>query len=424
MKLSKNLKHYIASVIAASAVIFSANSFAGAFQLWEQDAGGVGDYHAGGAAEANTAATIFYNPAGATRLKHPQVSTGAALIGLDVNFSGTASVMGVPAQVNNQSGDTTNIVPNFAFALPFAHRWAFAFSMTSPFGLSTEYENQSYVNLLATKTELETINLNPSIAYEINRYLSLGVGFDELYGQAIYNSDVFAPLKSDLSGWNHGYNAGLLIQFTKATRVGLSYRSAITVTAKGPSESQNYNVPPVPIDTTASANFPLPATTILSFYHDFNSRFTLMTSAFYTQWSSFKELIINNIATPTGPGTVALFENYRNTLNLSIGGKYHFNRHIALTAGFGHDQTPTRYNYRDIRLPDADHYAASIGLDIQPKPGFLWSMGWTHFFVPTAQINNTLSNDTSKTTTTAPAIGIGTVDGTVNVFGIQFTCDI
>ncbi len=420
MQFSPNLKRYITSIITTSAIAFSTQIFAGGFQLWEQDAADTGDYHAGAAAEANNAASVFYNAANATHIKHQQISFGTTFIPLDVSFTGTAN--GIP--VNNASGDTFNIVPNFSYVLPIDHnKWAFAFSTTSPFGLATSYEDTSYVNLLATKTELDTVNLNPSVAYAVNRYLSLGVGFDALYGQATYNSDVFQPLTTDLSGWNVGYNAGVLMQFTPETRMGLSYRSAITVTAKGNSQSTSIFTG-LPITSTASAQFPLPATTILSLYHNFNSRFTMMASAFYTQWSVFKELIIQNITTPTGTGTVALNEDYRNTWNLALGGKYKLNNHFSLEAGVGHDETPTRLGYRDIRLPDNNRYAASLGVNIEPKPGFVWNIGWTHFFVPTTLVNNTLSNDTSKTTTIAPAIGLGTVHGDANVFGIQFSCDI
>lgn len=423
MEFSSNLKKYIISIFTASTFIFSVNIFAGGFQLWEQDSGGIGDYHAGGAAEADTAATLFFNPAGATRLKQQQVSVGAAYIPLNVSFSGTVNST-VP--VNPTSGDTSNIVPNFAYAIPFAnHRFAFAFSVTTPFGLATNYPNTSPINLLATKTQLETINLNPSLAYAINQYISIGVGFDELYGKAIYDSDVFEPLDTGLTGWSEGYNAGVLIQFNPQTRIGVSYRSAITVDATGGSSSQTLGSPPVPVNTTASADFPLPATTIFSAYHQFTDRFTMMASAFYTQWSCFKELVINNLATPFGAGTVGLFENYRNTWNLAIGGKYKLNSDVSLLAGFGHDQTPTKLGYRDIRLPDNNRYAASLGFDIHPSKKWLLSFGWIHFFVPNTPIDNSLANDTSKTTTLLPPnIGVGSVAASVNVYGAQFTWNI
>lgn len=427
MSFSQQLKKYILFVIATSGVIFSVNATAGGFQLWEQNAADIGDYHAGAAAEANIAATAFYNPAGITRLKKQEISFGVALIPIEVNYTGTATITPFPGilpsvtnQVNNAPGDTVNAVPNIQYVLPLPKHFAFSFGVTSPFGLSTNYHDISYVNTLATKTQLKTININPGIAYAINRYISLGAGFDALYGSADYNSDIYSPMTTDLSGWNYGYNAGVLVQFTPATRAGLSYRSAITISAVGQSVALGGH-----LTKTTSAQFPLPATSILSLYHDFNSRFTLMASAFYTQWSTFQQLILNNLATTAGAGTVALNEHYRDTWNLALGGKYHFTQAISLEAGFGHDQTPTQIGYRDIRLPDNDRYAASVGVNIDPSPGFHWSMGWTHFFVPNTPVDNTNSNDTSKTTPTiAPAVSVGTETGNINVIGIQFSCDI
>ena len=420
MLFSSRLQRYIFSVITSSFVIFSAESVAGGFQLWEQDAADIGDYHAGAAAEADIAASTFYNPAGATRLSKQEASLGVTLIPLDLSFTGTVDGV-VP--VNNAPGDTLNAVPNFQYVLPLPHRFAFSFGVTAPFGLSTNYPDVNFVNYLATETQLETVNINPAIAYAINQYLSLGIGFDAMYGSAVYDSDPGVPLTSDLHGWNYGYNAGALVQFTPSTRMGLSYRSAVTITATGLSQSANFDG--TPIVSTASAQFPLPATSILSFYQDVNSRFTLMASAFYTQWSAFNELVIQNLATPAGTGTIALFEKYRDTWNLAVGGKYKITQQVSLEAGFGHDQTPTQDGYRDIRLPDNDRYAASFGINIDPTTKFHWSMGWTHFFVPNTPVDNSQSNDTSRTTTLLPPyVGIGTVTGNINVVGMQLSYDI
>lgn len=430
MRFSSSLTRYIASVIAASAVAFSGQSFAGAFQLWEQDAGGTGDYHAGAAAEADTAATEFYNPAGITRIKHQQVSFGAALISVGVNFTGTATP--IPAlpflafPVTSAAGDTATVVPNMHYVMPISDKWAVAFGVTTPFGLETHYDNVFPVNALATKTELATINLNPSVAYAVNKYLSVGLGFDELYGQAVYNSTplIGCPIQSKLDGWEPGYNAGLLISVSPATRIGLSYRSEIKVSAEGTSGSNGIFGNAVSGANTAAV-FPLPATTILSLYHDVNSRLTLMGSAFYTQWDVFKDLTIRNLATPVGVSTIVINENYRNTWNLSLGGKFKITNHVSLDAGFGHDETPTQIGYRDIRLPDNNRYAGSLGVDVQPSAGFKMSMGWTHFFVPTTPINNSNSDDSAQTTPGAePAIGMGNSTGDINVYGLQFTFNI
>ena len=396
--------------------------YAGAFQLWEESANDTGDYHAGAAAEGRDASDIFYNPALMTRFDKPEISVGGVLIALGVNYTGSVSVNGNPQlpSVNQVAGDTLNFVPNFHYVQPLSSRWTFAFEETTPFGLSTNYPNTPNINYLATETQLQTFNLNPSLAYKINQIISLGVGFDAMYGSAVYDDGLgnFATLTDDLSGWGYGYNAGILAQFSPRTRAGLSYRSAITIPAKGPSAysdafGNHYN-------STASTNFPLPPTTMFSIFQDMSSRFSLMGSVFYTQWSVFKELIISNIAFSGNPITVATNENYCNTWNYSIGGLYKITPTISIEAGGGHDETPTQIPYRDIRLPDSSRYAASIGVNIQPSPTFGWSMGWTHFFTGNTPVNNSASNNTSQSSSSAANIvGIGTVSANVNVLGMQ-----
>ncbi|MDP1573885.1 MAG: outer membrane protein transport protein [Coxiellaceae bacterium] len=408
----------ISRLIVVGSLAFSSSLFAGGFQLWEQDVSDLGDYHAGAAAEADAAGVEFYNPAGVTRLDKQEISFGAALVGLDVSYSGTVTSFGSTESVTNAQGGTTNWIPNFHYVRPLPHHLWFSFGETTPFGLETDYDaNSSPVNSLATETKLETFNLNPSLAYEVNRHLSLGVGFDALYGSADYDN-VFATstISTDLGSWGYGYNAGALIQFTPETRLGLSYRSKITVDASGTSSATATLLPTAAVNSSATATLPLPATSILSLYHDFNSRFSMMATAFYTQWSCFDQLVIYNLATPLGVTNLPVAENYRNTWNLALGGKYRFNQFLSMEAGFGHDQTPTQVGYRDIRLPDNNRYAASVGLNIQPKPGFIWSMGWTHFFVPTTPIDNSKSDTTGLT-----PVSLGNETGNINVIGTQFS---
>ncbi|HLB56836.1 MAG TPA: outer membrane protein transport protein [Coxiellaceae bacterium] len=432
MQFSNNLKKYIISICTTSIFIFSAQSFAGAFQLWEESAASLGDYHAGAAAEANNAGTIFYNPAGMSRMKHQQISAGVVFINLGATYNGTVTIGGYQtATTVGIPGNTYNIVPNFHYVLPINDRWAVGLEETTPFGASTNYNDFNSVvdNVedLATETKLETINLNPSVSYAINHYVSVGAGFDAMYGEAIYNSEaIFAPLDNTLTGWGYGYNAGVLFQFTPETRAGLSYRSAITIPAVGQSDYNggvgNTN------SSTVSANFPLPATTMMSVYHDINHRLAIMASAFYTQWSCFQSLIINNMA--QGPGspnaTVGLNENYHNTWNFAIGTRYRFNQHFALEAGAGHDETPTSLPYRDIRLPDASHYVVSFGLNVRPTPTVECSIGWTHLFLGNTPVDNSGSFNAGQSTINPSffPIGQGTVNSSVNIFGIQLTFNV
>jgi long-chain fatty acid transport protein len=70
-----------ALLLAGCIIFISAGSASGAgFALIEQSVSGLGNAYAGGAASAEDASTIFFNPAGLTRLDDRQLILGAHLI--------------------------------------------------------------------------------------------------------------------------------------------------------------------------------------------------------------------------------------------------------------------------------------------------------------------------------------------------------
>ena len=129
----------------------------------------------------------------------------------------------------------------------------------APFGLTTEYDSDWMGRYHSTKFGIESINLNPSIAYKVNERLSLGVGANWMRLDADYRRavpalavlpvsqmvgapDLNARVKMDGDAW--GWNAGILFQATPDTRIGLSYRSTVKINASG--------------HTTLKVNYPIP----------------------------------------------------------------------------------------------------------------------------------------------------------------------
>ena len=416
------LSHKITRLSLAIVLMFAtAAAQAGAFQLFEQSAAGTGNYHAGGAAEANDASTEFYNPAGMVRIHHQQISVGGVIIPADVNFKGRVSGLTLAGSTpsGGVNGGTFNFVPNLHYVLPLSDHFFFGFGVTIPFGLATDYPSNlpSSVSQAATKTKLQAININPNLAVAIDDHLSLAVGFDALYGKAEYDAVIplFGPsltFNNTLSNWAYGFNLGLLFQFNPHTRIGVSYRSEIRIKASG--KSTLTGLP----STTVRATLPLPATTTLSIYHDFTKKLAVMASAFYTEWSDFATLSLMNTALLPG-GAIVVHENYRNTWNLAIGANYKVSHKVTLKVGAGHDQTPTRDGFRDIRLPGANRYALALGIHVQATNTLGVEAGWTHFFISKANVNNS-----KGTLGTLLPTQIGTATVNVNVIGCQLTWDI
>jgi len=52
----------------------------------------------------------------------------------------------------------------------------FGLALSAPFGLKTQYESDWVGRYQAIKSDIETININPNVAYRISDWLSVGAG--------------------------------------------------------------------------------------------------------------------------------------------------------------------------------------------------------------------------------------------------------
>src|SRR3546814_36242 len=99
---------------------------ASAFQLTEQNASGLGNGYAGSAAIAENASTIYFNPAGMTRLPGVNVSLGAVSVTTKFKFSdeGSTGPGGIPlgSDSGGNAGSTAPI-PNAYVSFQLSPDW-------------------------------------------------------------------------------------------------------------------------------------------------------------------------------------------------------------------------------------------------------------------------------------------------------------
>ena len=86
--------------------------------------------------------------------------------------------------------------------------------------------------------------------------------------------------------------------------------------------------------------------------------------------------------------------------------------------GTGYDQSPTRKAYRNVQLPDQDHFILAVGAHYQLNKRIGLDAGWEHFFVKKAKINVTQPVAGEHVTT------IGSVQSDANVLGMQVVWNI
>src|SRR5574343_39502 len=166
---------------ALIAVAFSGSAAAAGFQLFgEQSASGIGNAGAGSAAVAENAGTIYYNPAGMTQLQRLEVSGGVTAVKTNFEFSDNGSSVGTALGPSGDGGNGGGwgYVPNAYMSMALNKDLYVGLGIGAPFGLKTGYNNPWQGAAQSISFDIKTVNINPSIAWRANEWVSLGFGLN------------------------------------------------------------------------------------------------------------------------------------------------------------------------------------------------------------------------------------------------------
>ncbi len=426
------------SVMAtALAGVFSAGmngAYGAAFALSEQSGSGLGNAYAGAAAVAEDASTMYFNPAGMSLLEKSQFAIAGNVISLDAKFSGTATnpaALGGGAATGGNGGQAggAGVVPNLYLMMPSGPKWSFGVGVNAPFALATEYDADWVGRFQGVKSEIASININPSVSYKLSDTISIGGGVSyqmleaELTNAVVLGAGLTGKtkLEADDDGW--GWNIGAIFQLSQATRLGIAYRSEIDYTLAGDvTTTADPSGALVPAGSgAATADATMPDSLSLSIAHATSDRLMLLADATRTGWSSINQ--INVIDPGTGASRDVLVLDFDDAWRFSVGGNYMLNDRWTLKAGVAFDETPVKNaQTRTVRLPDNDRTWISFGGKMKLGQNGWLDLGYAHIFIKDADINHTKTPQppvgAAGTTTVT-----GKYEGSVDVFSVQYTLD-
>lgn len=407
-------------------LVISGSAAASGFALIEQNGSGLGNSFAGGAASAEDASTIFYNPAGMSRLSGSQVTVAGSLIGPSAQFSNSGSTAATGRTLGGTPGDAGNwiLVPNAYFAMELNPKTRIGLGINSPFGLQTQYDSNWVGRFQAMNSKIRTINLNPSVSYQLNDAVSLGAGLNYQHINAELSSmksfGAFGEGPSSMTGSDSawGYNLGALFETGSGGRVGFSYRSAIRYQLSGNAYTASaLPLPGTNVFTPVTANIKTPDTLSLSYFTALNEKWDVMTDLTRTGWSNFNELRI--VQASTGATLALTPENWKDTWRVSLGGNYHYSDAWMIRAGAAYDQSPVADAYRTARIPDGNRTWLSLGGQYKPGKQDTVDFGYAHLFVSNVPINN---NTGAAGTPSSATVGnlVGTYANSVDILSVQY----
>ncbi|WP_407311508.1 OmpP1/FadL family transporter [Pseudomonas sp. nanlin1] len=408
-------KVMLKTTLSLAVTFASSQLFAAGFALNEQSISGMGTGFAGRSSSAEDASTVYGNPAGMSRIKREQVSFGAAAIIAKTDLKQTGG-----NSTGTNDGDMVPFVgvPMGYYVKPIDDHWAFGFGMYAPFGLVTDYESGFAGRFSSDKSHVQVVTLQPTVSYAFNDRVSIGFGptINHIKGEltsSLTGAGPFPEGRVKIKGDDTavGFNAGLLVQATDSTRVGLTYHSKVKYKLEG---DTRVNFPLGAALGTgtggkfdASLSIDTPEIVDLSVTHELNDDWTLYAGSTFTRWSRLKSIIVEN----EGGGAfanIAEEQNWHDTWAHAIGAAYKLNKQWTLRTGLSVDQSPTNNTDRSTRIPTGDRVAISFGAGWSPTDDITIDVAYSYLKEEEVSVNRTnTGNRTYQANYKNSAHGIG-----------------
>ena len=300
------------------------------------------------AATADSAAAIYYNPAGLTQLSGQEFSASAYVVELQTEYNGTV-------QMQRQD----HVLPQFYYAYaPPGKDYAFGIGGYVPFGLATNWNPTSGFNTIATSAKETDYAIAAVGAYKLSPTLSIGGGpvFHRL--SATLSRDI-TPLGGvftfDGSDYAVSFNAGLRWQPSAQHAFGLSYQSNYSGNLTGTSSFTPS--PPFPGVLPASARFTYPEVIIAGYSYRPAPEWNVEADVEWMDWNRVNTIFINNAPLPAE----ALVLNWRSSFFYDFGVTRTFSNGLHVSAGYTYAENSTPTATYNPAVPDANRQLVGLG---------------------------------------------------------------
>ena len=410
------MKKSAAALVLTGVAAATSTALAAGFQLTEQSSLGAGRAYAGAGIVGDDLSAVHYNPAGMTLLEGTRFQAGTTWIALNADYNGKDG--------SSENGRLKGqMIPAGYVTHQVNDKIWLGFAMTVPFGMGTEYDKGWAENQRGTDAKIYTFDMNPSIAYKVSDFISVGAGVSVQYAKAELGMRMdaqpgvsLAHGKVEADSWDWGYNLGVMITPNDKLRFGLAYRSAIEHNADGDVKLTGVNTTLLgalmgplfsplagSLEGTmlgTAATIKTPDTVMLTGTWEATDKLRLSGLVRWANWSNFDDLTLNNdvpaglssvlgsLNNPTlnqivgGMKEVTIENKWQDTWLFSVGADYRINDAFTIRGGLAYETSPIDdQSTRMAVIPDTDRVWFSLGgswyatQDLQFDIGATYLMG-------------------------------------------------
>ncbi len=407
---SKRVSFVSAIILAA----FAGDVSAGGFAIREQSSSFMGSSFAGNAAGGDLS-SMYWNSAALGLLDAPRKVEGhAALILPDSEITAQAGTtptlpnIGVSTEIGNWA-----IVGSTYAGYQVSPTINIGVAINSPYGLVTEPEDRNWAGQYHNRTsKLFTTTVNPVASIKLGPKVIFGAGAQINYSRVTLktNPSFATPNENSTSltgdDYAFGYTVGAIVMPFEGTRVGIGYRSSLSLNIEGDVRVAGDFASGVvignqlfaPVDV--HADLPLPQILTLSLNQAITQNIRLLGTVEWTHWSKLGTVpvvaqstggLVNAapIVGPITPGrTVTTLEfEWDDGWFYSVGGELDVNDRLTLRSGVAWEESPVdNATQRSTAVPDSDRVWLSFGGTFDYNERIALDLAYTHIWFATGPI--------------------------------------
>ncbi len=358
------------SILLLTTLLVTPSLFAGGYRVSLQGQKALGMGHTG-VAMSESSETVFFNPAGMSQLEQDlAITAGITLVDSTIKYQNSAT--NTAAETDNPIGTPVN----FYITNKYSDKISLGFGIYTPYGNTVKYEDDWVGSHLVNNITLKAIYFQPTIAYKISDQYSLGFGPTIVQGEVEFNRNLSSALVdsngnrseitiSDSGITAYGYNFGFLAKLSNTFSWGLSYRSEITMEARG-GKAVFDNIPSsqqaIFTETKFDADLILPAELNIGLSFKSSQDTTIAVEINRAYWSAYKSLDItfaNNV-----PDSINA-RNYVDANTIRIGVQHDYSDALTLRGGVYFDQSPVEAGFFSAETPRNNSVGYTLGASYQ-----------------------------------------------------------
>jgi long-chain fatty acid transport protein len=377
--------HWKICLVTAVLLTFATSARASGLLLYETGAPDLGTASAGRTAMAADASTAAANPAGMTQLDRSQLLTASGALLPFTNFD-------VASQTTTSGGGGGNAgvfspIGGFFYVYRLSEKLRLGVALDSNFAFTGNYGKTWVGRYYVTYESILSGTVNPSVAYEVNDWLSVGAGVSFSVARLKFQSKInnLLPRAQDgglaLESWDEAFggNAGILLKPIAKLRIGLTYQSPEDykfgfrphLTHLGPLLNRIRNR-----IGGSKINIPMevPQQVMLSGLYEVTPYWSLMGNVGWQNWSAFGEFPVG-ISTAK-QRTVEANLHFSDTCQIAIGQQLRIGEKWLWSAGFAYDSSTVSKSNRLPTLPIDRQLRYGTGIQYQINKDITAGAAW------------------------------------------------